>query len=302
MEYTKKLEEDYGLYKLYTFVEKSYVHFAEVPLENIDKLDFALCNQPTERPNKYRERQEVTPDIVSNGGFFGMSNGVTVFNFVDEGTAASFNKSYQWGIGIQNEKDILYSSLTSRKWRDFIGGYPVLLDNYRKCSYDYAKDINYNARRTAVGYNDTSVILLVVDKPEVKIPMLQDIMLAAGCKYAINLDGGGSTYMECNGEKVTSESYIRPVDNVFCIYLKKPKPTAKKCFYRVQVGAFLISKNANNLVAELRNRGFTGAFIAKSGLIYRVQIGAYSQKLNADRMADTLKGHGYKPFVTKVEQ
>ena len=290
MEYTKKLKEDYGLYKLYTFVEKSYVHFVDAPLENIDKADFALCNQPTERPNKYRERQEVAPDIVSNGGFFGMSNGVTVFNFVDEGITASFNKSYQWGIGIQNEKDIKYGSLTSRKWRDFIGGYPILLDNCRKCSYDYAKEINYNARRTAVGFNDTSIILLTVDDPGVTFPVLQDLMLSAGCKYAINLDGGGSTYMECNGEKVTSESYIRPVDNVFCIYLKKPEPVkTTKTFYRVQVGAFLLSKNATNLVTELKNKGFTGAFITKSGLIYRVQIGAYSQKLNADRMADTLK-------------
>ena len=302
MNYTKKLEEDYGLYKLYTFVEKPYVHFADAPLENIDKLDFALCNQPTERPDKYRKRQTVQPDIISNGGFYGLANGVTVFNFVDEEVTASFNKSYQWGIGIQNEKDVKYGSLTSRKWRDFIGGYPILLDNCRKCSYDYAKELNYNARRTAVGYNDTSVILLVVDMPGVTFPVLQDLMLSAGCKYAINMDGGGSTYMECNGERVTSETYIRPVDNVFCIYLKKPKPEPKKCFYRVQVGAFLISKNAANLLNELKNKGFEGAFIAKSGLIYRVQIGAYSQKLNADRMADTLKGHGYKPFVTKVAQ
>lgn len=303
MNYTKVLKKDYDLYKLYSFSEMPYVKFVNVPLSVMKKADFALCKQPAERPSDYRARQTETPDIVCNGGFFGLSSGATVFNFVDEGTTVSFDKLYQWGIGIQNNKDISYGSLSSKNWRDFIGGYPVLLDKYKKCSYDYASELNYNARRTAVGFNDTSFIILTVDAPGVNLPVLQNLMLASGCKYAINLDGGGSTYMECDGERVTSETYIRPVDNVFCVYLNKPEPVkTTKTFYRVQVGAFTIASNATKLLEELKAKGFKEAFITKSGLISRVQIGAYSQKLNADRMADRLRGYGYSPFVTKVTQ
>lgn len=211
--------------RVYTHSKYSYVRVAEIPKSELRKIDFALCKQPTETLSSFYNRQTDKPAIITNGGFFAMSTGVTVFNYVTEGKAESYNDLYQWGMGIIGDDGLQYGWLKAKEWRDFIGGYPILLDNKRKCAYDYASGINYRARRTAIGYNDDTIFLVCVENPGMHFPELQNLMLDVGCKYAINLDGGGSTKMLHNGVSVTKDATNRPVDNVVAIYLKPEKTT-----------------------------------------------------------------------------
>lgn len=220
--------------KVYTHSQYSYVRVAEIPKKEIRKIDFALCKQPTETLSSFYNRQTIKPAIVANAGFFAMSTGETVFNYINEGKTISYNDSYQWGMGIIGDADMQYGWLQSKTqtWRDFIGGYPVLLDNKRKCNYSYASEINYKARRTAIGYNDDTIFLVCVENPGMDFPSLQTLMLDLGCNFAINLDGGGSTKMLHNGKSVTKNATNRAVDNVVAIYLKEEisntPTTAKK--------------------------------------------------------------------------
>lgn len=206
--------------KVYTHSKYSYVKVAEIPKDEIRKIDFALCKQPTETLSSFYNRQTDKPAIVANAGFFNMTTGGTVFNYVNEGQTISYNQSYQWGMGIIGDNTMQYGWLKAKSWRDFIGGYPVLLDNKRKCDYSYASEINYKARRTAIGYNDDTIFIVCVETPGMAFPALQDLMLDVGCKYAINLDGGGSTKMLHNGKSVTKDDTNRAIDNVVAIYLK----------------------------------------------------------------------------------
>ena len=137
---------------------------------------------------------------------------------------------------------------------------------------------------------------MVVDKPGLAYRALQDIFLELKVDYAINLDGGGSTRLLIDGKRKTSEYYARPVDNVMCIYLNREPE--QKTIYRVQVGAFTIKANAERLLAELKSKGFTDAFIKKVGIYYKVQVGAFSVKLNAERLYDRIKSMGYESFIT----
>lgn len=194
---------------------------AEIPKDEIRKINFALCKQPTETLSSFYKRQTDKPAIVVNAGFFAMSTGATTFNYVNEGQTISYNKLYQWGMGVIGDNNMQYGWLKAKSWRDFISGYPVLLDNKKKCSYDYASDANYKARRTAIGYNDDTIFIVCVENPGMYFAQLQDLMLEVGCKYAINLDGGGSTKMLHNGKSVTKDATDRPVDNVVAIYLKQ---------------------------------------------------------------------------------
>lgn len=72
--------------------------------------------------------------------------------------------------------------------------------------------------------------------------------------------------------------------------------TTSKRLYRVQVGAFSVKANADNLVKELKSKGYD-AFSVKSDNLYRVQIGTFSVKANAEKLAKELKGKGYSTII-----
>lgn len=203
--------------KIYT--KDNYIKVAEMPKNELKTINFDQCKQPTETLKSYYNRQKEKPAVLINAGFFGMSNGVTVFNYINEFEQISYNKSYQWGMGLTADKDLQYGCMTHKNWKDFISGFPVLLDNCRKCDYSYAQEINYKARRTAIGYNEDTIFAVCVEYPGMTFPALQNLMLELGCKYAINLDGGGSTKMLYNGESFTTDATNRAVDNVIAFYL-----------------------------------------------------------------------------------
>ena len=206
--------------KIYTHSKYSFVRVVEIPKEEIKKIDLALCKQPKETLSAFYNRQSEKPDIVCNCGFFGMSDGGTCFNFVDEYQAIHTTAAYQWGMGIIGDTELEYGSLKSKKWRDFVSGYPNLIDNGQKVKIDFATELNYKARRTMLGYNNTTIFLVFVESPGLAFNDMQNLMLDIGCKYAINCDGGGSTKALHNGKAITKDATDRAIDNVIAVYLK----------------------------------------------------------------------------------
>ena len=204
--------------KVYKYEKANNVIIAEISKKEIYKIDFVTCREPKETLSAFYQRQNTKPALVVNGGFFNMSTGSPVFNFVDEGESKSYNNRYQWGMGVVNDADLEYSCKSSRIWRDFISGYPNLIDGGKKLKIDFAKELDYQARRTALGYNKDYIFIVCVDSPGMNFSQLQDVLLDIGCEYAINLDGGGSTNMLYGGKQMTSTSYNRAVDNVLAIY------------------------------------------------------------------------------------
>lgn len=288
-------------YQVYNF-KYNYVTVVKIPKADIEKIDFDLCEQPREKLKHYYDRQATKPDFIMNLGFYNMSDGSTCFNFVNDGQTISSNKSYRWGMGVIGDKWLLYSCLDYRTdWRDFISGYPVLLDNCNKCSYSYASELNYKARRSVIGYDDENIYLMTVESPGVDFPELQDLALEVGMKCAINCDGGGSTKMlDANGKAITKDNTDRAVDNVVAIYLKK----TPKTIYRVQTGAFRSKANAEVLMKKIRalddtiGAGYAKAYIRLVNGYYKVQVGAFSKKANADRVKDDLANKGISSYVT----
>lgn len=280
----------------------NYVTIVEIPMEDIKKIDFALCAQPTETPDAYYNRQKVKPDIITNGGFFSMTDGTTCFGLRDE--SVSIQLADYPGMAIVKDKQLVYGhnkTATGVAMRDFISAYPPLVEYGNKVNPTYAKELDYLARRTAVGWNNEKLFVVTVDNPGLKFSPLADIFVKLGAEFAINLDGGGSTRMLINGKRKTSQIYARPVDNVFCVYLNEPEQE-KEYLYRVQVGAYSKKENAELMKKNLVKAGFTDAYVKLIGKYYKVQIGAYSVKLNADRMLDRVKGKGFNGFIVKEER
>lgn len=294
-------------YQKYNF-KYDYVTVIKIPKKDLKKIDFDLCQQPRETLKHYYDRQLEKPDFIMNLGFFGMADGTTCFNFVNDGKTIANDASYRWGMGIIGASQLLYGCLDYRTdWRDFISGYPVLLDNCKKCSYSYANEINYNARRSVLGYDDDNIYLMVVESPGVNFPILQNLALEVGMKYAINCDGGGSTkILDANGKSITKDITNRAVDNVVAIYLKKNNnsSTENKIIFRVQTGAFRSKLNAETLLSKIRalddtiGAGYAKAYVRLVNGLWKVQVGAFSKKENADRVLLDLKNKGYNAFIT----
>ncbi len=76
-----------------------------------------------------------------------------------------------------------------------------------------------------------------------------------------------------------------------------PPTQQTSVLYRVQTGAFSVKKNAENLAANLKAKGFD-TYIVQAGGLYKVQVGAYSVKQNADNMLAKIKAAGYDAFIT----
>ncbi|MBU5293133.1 N-acetylmuramoyl-L-alanine amidase [Anaerosalibacter bizertensis] len=82
-------------------------------------------------------------------------------------------------------------------------------------------------------------------------------------------------------------------------YIPEKNPTPSKSsskLYRVQTGAFSKRNNADNLVKELKKKGYD-AIVVKQGNLYKVQTGAFSKRENADNLVVQLKKDGFEAFV-----
>ena len=73
---------------------------------------------------------------------------------------------------------------------------------------------------------------------------------------------------------------------------------ANMVIYKVQVGAYLLKVNANNVLKKLKKKGFN-PILVKSGKLYKVQVGAYSKIKNAQNIQKKLKNFGFKSIIVE---
>ncbi len=200
-----------------------------------------------------------------------------------------------YGIGITKD-GLLKCGYENDGWHDFISGYPPLVINKQYNTMNIAGELNYKARRSIIGYNNTTVFLIAIDLPGATYAECAKIALDLGCDQAINLDGGGSTRALYEGKVYAAAKTNRPVDNVIGVYLKKEE----KIIYRVQVGAFAMKENAVGFCLQVRALGgaYASAYVRKIGNLYKVQVGAFAIKSNAINMMNDLKAKGFNAFIT----
>lgn len=293
-------------------VEKGYIHVVKIDKSEIDKIDFAICKDPRETIGNFVSRQKVKPDYICNAGFFNMKNGNTIFNVVEEFSRKSNYQYYKDGIGTKDGINLVYGNVDDGGYKDFVTGYPCLVENNNVLPLTYAKEISYRAARTALGYNDTHVYIVCIDKgngkPGMSLTELANYMKSIGCKYAVNLDGGGSSRLHGPDNKpINVPSENRAVDSVFCVYLKKVRQNSAvmelaRCgiitdtdyWNGVMNGDIKLS--TSNLEALMKKMADTLQLCQLDNL-YRVQVGAFSKKENAKNMLEDLKDKGFSGYI-----
>lgn len=269
----------------------------------IEKIDFDLCKEPAETIDSYYKRQAIKPTLLSNAGFFDTSlnnYGSTCMTFVNDYQVVHMEQNLLEGMCI-DDSDNLTLDFYSDACKDFMSAYPVLIKDGQPVTTSLASELNYNARRTIIGYDDNNIYLIGINSPGMNYLKIKNMLLTLGIKNAINLDGGGSTRILNDGVLVTDDTaYNRPVDSVLAIYLKK----TPRYIYRVQTGAFSVKASAENYKVTIQSipdtigAGYKNAYVRLVDGLYKVQVGAFSVKANAERVLKDLQNKGYSAFIT----
>ena len=160
--------------------------------------------------------------------------------------------------------------------------------------------------RTLMGVKDDGTLVIYVcgDDTLHSLTAVQcrQKMLELGCKYAIMLDGGGSSQCDfATGDYIRS---TRAVCDYLCIWEKEPEPEVEyKTFYRVQVGAFSKKENAENYRKTMVWMGYNDAYVrgiiqSNGSILYKVQIGSFSVYENAKNLEAKLEAAGINAFIS----
>lgn len=207
----------------------SYTQLDIVPHSSIEAVAFEKCADPKETLGSYYYSKEKKPQIIINGGLFNMSTGHNVMSFVCDGKEQNYQNGFT-GMGVlgSDPAKLVYGTDKARKWKYFMTAYPMLVINGKANTvYGNASNLNYLTLRSAVGVReDGTLLILTVDKPGMKFAEMAKIFVEYDAQYAMNLDGGGSVRKMHENKVMNTPIENRPVDNVFCVYLKED-PLAK---------------------------------------------------------------------------
>lgn len=170
------------------------------------------------------------PDYLINAGMYDMKSGLTVCDTIVDGVLLNggnyTDKGFAWDDNNLEPEDTAAAKV--RGYRYFLGGSPSLLWNGR-LNIDgkgFDKYFLNSAKSVRIGMGITDKELVICFPAAAKtLGSFAGMMAAAGCKYAINLDGGGSTRVMQNvGGKLrqlSSNRENRANSTWLAIYLKK---------------------------------------------------------------------------------
>lgn len=101
-----------------------------------------------------------------------------------------------------------------------------------------------------------------------------------------------------DASKLRNVSFLQGIARAHATGLEKAFQLKKKAvnLYKVQVGAFKVKANADELATILTSKGFD-ALVVLAGSLFRVQAGVFRSKQNANDLVARLKKAGHDAFV-----
>lgn len=233
----------------------------ELQLSDIKKIEYVHGIEPSEGIQSAYDRTGC--HIIINANFFGLSNGGTVGEVVDEGKILSTNSLSPYGFAFVNKVRPVFSYKNDVDAIDFLGGYPSLVKNNEiyidTTEYGFSATSTYDVfkrGRTALGIKSdgTFIVRCIGDNNtanKITIPELAKYMKNIGCVNAVNLDGGGSTSWITPWSKFITS---RKLDGFVCIWLNN-------MYYKIRLGAYSQRSGAEKVLAALKAAGFTDSYI-----------------------------------------
>lgn len=96
--------------------------------------------------------------------------------------------------------------------------------------------------------------------------------------------------------RTCAQAIVQGIAEQYHLVKKSASALGGQAFYKIQAGAFSKRKNADDLVASLKSKGFN-SFIYSENSQFKVQAGAFAERKNAEDLAARLKANGYNAYI-----
>lgn len=329
-----------------TTYNKQPVTIVAMPESEIKKISIDMCTQPKLSPEKMLSTYKEVPYLLINCSFFATSTGQSIWNLISNGTVYSHDtNANKWGIGVlkdpnrEHPMNIGEYQNGSDTWEDYSTVYPLLILNNERQDISEYSDIDYLAQRTCFGMfkcknsDNCYYFAIVVEGNGCKLSTLQTIVEQnvkndnQDIIFCVNLDGGGSSYMAVEGQRVSEGSqgsWLRPIDSILCVWIGKTEdeietvgPSTEEDNdnsgktategWRTQIGAYSKYENAIGMRNQIRAIGktdlcdYTTCFVRydETDKLYHCQVGFYKIRKGAQKVADELESLGFDTYLKK---
>mmetsp|Transcript_17850 Transcript_17850/g.42076 ORF Transcript_17850/g.42076 Transcript_17850/m.42076 type:complete len:293 (+) Transcript_17850:14-892(+) len=171
---------------------------------------------------------------ATNGGFFDMKTGACIGNLISNGTIIELPGDNRCNFGITTDDEYIVGALNETESRNIKFNNLIAAGPWLVRAGQPQVDVHGGgliAPRTAVGFNSTGALLLVVVdgvellKKGLTMGEISAVMADLGAYQAVNLDGGGSTTAVLNGTIFdhptcddTGRKCERTVTSITCIH------------------------------------------------------------------------------------
>lgn len=194
---------------------------AKIPFEAIERVSIYI-NSGKKKLSEIKK--ETGADYLINAGLYNMKSFTPINMLTVRGKVLSRGGN-PYGYAFSGST-ITFSYDNGVKYPDFIGSYPLLIANGKQAFDSIPSGLGGDRGRSAIGLTGNDLVLCCIadGKNDASLYDLCKIMMEAGCVNAINLDGGGSSQCDFNGQRIVS---ARIVHNYICVWLKKEDENVK---------------------------------------------------------------------------
>lgn len=188
---------------------------ATIPKERIQKISLYVNK---DRLTMEQVKAKLGCQYILNAGLFDMATFKAINHLTVDGEVLS-QSGNPFGYAIRDDK-MVFSYGNNVKYPSFIGAYPVMVRFGGGLDSDVPAGLGGSRERSAVGLKGDGSLVLYCTRSGRTLRELETELVAAGCDTAINLDGGGSSQCDFNGERLTGG---RIVHNYLCVWTDEPE-------------------------------------------------------------------------------
>lgn len=189
--------------------------YTKIPLNKITKI--ALIQTDCKK-TMAQVKSAYGCQYIINGGVYNFTTHKPCCKFRANGVIYADDEYGYWMYGWNTGSDI--KMIHSNDMKNYLNGIAcvTMLKDGKNVTLSYNTDMGGARPRTAIGLDNSGNLVLYCYQGNKTIEQIREIMRGYGCVSAINLDGGGSSQCDLNGDKLTSS---RKVANWICVWTEQ---------------------------------------------------------------------------------